>query len=245
MVPLKVLSYNILEGGTGRLSTIASIIGQQQPDVVALLEANRHSSILSLAKELRMHSAFGQANSAFHVAWLSRLPIQQQTNHRLPVLAKTLLEIRVLWGGASLPLFATHLGSHHDRHQPAEEVPALLEVLRPLANTPHLLVGDFNALHPDDEVGRPPYGGAKQREAAQDEPRPAIRSLLEAGYIDCYRRLHPQEPGYTYPAAAAWLRLDYVFASAPMAERLLACDVIRGAIVERASDHCPIWAEFR
>jgi exonuclease III len=94
-------------------------------------------------------------------------------------------------------------------------------------------------------VGPPPRGGARQREAAQDAPRQAIRSLLEAGYVDCYRQLHPQSPGYTYPAAASWLRLDYVFASSPMAERLQACNVIRGAALEQASDHCPIWAEFR
>ena len=242
---LKVLSYNIREGGTGRLATIAAIIGQQHPDVVALLEANRHANALSLAQALEMNCTFGQANSAFHVAWLSRLPIQQQTNHCLPVLAKTMLEVRVLWGEVSLPLFATHLGSHHDRHQPAEEVPALLEVLRPLATTPHLLVGDFNALHPDDAVGRPPGGLTRQGEAARGAPRQAIRSLLEAGYVDCYRHLHPQTPGYTYPAAASWLRLDYVFASAPLAARLLACDVIRGGAAEQASDHCPIWAEFR
>lgn len=241
---LKVLSYNIREGGTGRLSTIAAIIGQQHPDVVALLEANQYANALALAEELGMHCAFGQANSAFHLAWLSRHPIRQQTNYRLPVLAKTLLEIVVPWEGASLPLFATHLGSHHDRHQPPEEVPALLHVLRPLASTPHLLVGDFNALHPDDAVGLPPRGQAKQGEAARGAPRQAIRFLLEAGYVDCYRQLHPETPGYTYPATAPWLRLDYIFAPSQMAARLVACDILQGATVKRASDHCPIWAEF-
>lgn len=244
-MPLKVLSHNIREGGTGRLKHIAALIHQQQPDVVALLEANRHANALRLAQELSMHLVFGQSNSAFHIAWLSQLPIQQQTNHRLPMLAKTLLEISVPWGEGNLPLFATHLGSHHDQHQPAEEVPALLEILRPLANTPHLLVGDFNALHPDDPVGLPPRGQAKQGEAAQGAPRQAIHSLLEAGYVDCYRQLHPQTPGYTYPASAAWLRLDYVFASPQMAARLVGCDVIRGPVVEQASDHCPVWAAFR
>src|SRR5690348_5697452 len=107
----KDLSYNILEGGTGRLSRIAALIRKQHPDVVALLEANRYANVLSLAQDLGMECAFGQANSAFHIAWLSRLPIQQQTNHRFPSLAKTLLEIVVPWEGTTLHLFATHLGS--------------------------------------------------------------------------------------------------------------------------------------
>ena len=241
----KVLSYNILEGGDSRLPDIAAIIRQQQPAAVALLEANRRANASALAEELGMYLAFGQANSAFHIAWLSRLPIQQQVNHRLARLAKTLLEIVVNWEGTPLHLFARHLGSRHDTHQPAEEVPVLLDVLRPLAETPHLLVGDFNALHPDDAVGSPPQGKAKQGEAVRGTPRQAIRFLLEAGYIDCYRSGHPQTPGYTYPALASWLRLDYIFAAPSMASRLIACDIVQGAAVERASDHAPIWAEFR
>jgi exonuclease III len=79
---------------------------------------------------------------------------------------------------------------------------------------------------------------------ATGAPRPAIRLLLEAGYVDCYRQLHSETPGYTYPAAAPWLRLDYIFAPPRMAERLVACDVPQGAAVKRASDHCPIQAEF-
>ncbi len=241
----KVLSYNILEGGDDRLSGIAAIIRQQQPDCAALLEANRYANASMLADELGMNLAFGQANNAFHIAWLSRLPIQQQVNHRLARLAKTLLEVVVIWEGTPLHLFATHLGSRHDKHQPLTEVPALLDVLRPLVETPHLLVGDFNALHPDDPVGSPPQGEAKRGEAVRGAPRQAIRFLLEAGYIDCYRSCHPQTHGFTYPSLAPWLRLDYIFAAPSVASRLVACDIVRGSAVEQASDHAPIWAEFR
>jgi exodeoxyribonuclease-3 len=157
----------------------------------------------------------------------------------------TLLEIVVPWEGSALRLSATHRGSHHDRQQPQEEVPVLLHVLHSLAATPHLLLGDFNALHPDDAVGQPPCGQRKRGEAARGAPRQAIRSLLEAGYVDCYRQVHPEEPGYTYPASSPWLRLDSIFASARMAARLATCDVLQGTAVERASDYRPVWAEFR
>src|SRR5207244_8418505 len=101
----------------------------------------------------------------------------------------------------ALPLFATHLASRHDYRQPPDEVQAILDVLRPLAlaGLPHLLAGDFNALAPADPVGTPPPGMEKRGEAVEGAPRPAIRRILEAGYVDCYRALHPLQPGYTYP----------------------------------------------
>ena len=41
----------------------------------------------------------------------------------------------------------------------------------------------------------------------------AIGSLLEAGFVDVFRRLHPAAPGFTMPAIEPGVRLDYVIAS--------------------------------
>jgi exodeoxyribonuclease-3 len=243
-VTLNVLSYNIREGGNDRLPGIAAIIRKQQPDAVALLEATSRANALTLAQDLRMQLVFGEANNGIHVAWLSRLPIQRERNHRLVALAKTLLEIEVAWAGAPLRLFATHLASRWDGRQPVDEVPAILDVLRPLAGQPHLLVGDLNALRPGDPVGTPPHGQVKRGDALPGVERRAIRLILDAGYVDCYRSLHPETPGYTYPSDAPWLRLDYILASPQMAARLWTCDVVMGEEAEQASDHFPIWAEF-
>lgn len=59
---------------------------------------------------------------------------------------------------------------------------------------------------------RPP-GVEKRGEARPGAERRAIRLLVDAGYVDCYRALHPEEAGYTYPSDAPWLRLDYIFSS--------------------------------
>lgn len=242
---LKVLSYNIWVGGEDRLPAIAAVIRGQRPDAVALLEATSRANAEILARELGMELAFGEANNAVHVAWLSRLPIRRWINRRLPILGKTLLEIAVAWEETEVRLFATHLASRHDPHPPVEEVPAILDLLHPLADQPHLLVGDLNALRPGDPVGTPPHGEEKWGDAADGAPRQALRYILDAGYVDCYRALHPQGPGYTYPSDAAWMRLDYVFASPPLAARLHACDLVAGDEAKRASDHLPIWAAFR
>jgi len=243
---LKIVSYNIQEGGSGRLSSIADVLRQQQPDVVALLEASSRATVESLAHELGMEVAFGEANTPIgHIAWLSRLPICRTENRRHPGLAKTLLEIEVSWADAPLHLFATHLSARWDPPEPAEEIPIILDLLRPLAGQPHLLVGDFNALRPGDPVGPPPEGVEKRGDAADGAPRDAIRLILDAGYIDCYRTQHSQSPGYTYPSDRPWLRLDYIFASPPIAASLHGCDVVHADDAVTASDHLPMWATFR
>lgn len=240
----RVLSYNIQEGGADRLPLLAGIIRAQHPDVVAVLEANSRANAEALAHDLDMHLAYGEANSAYAVAWLSRLPIQRRENHRLAILAKTLLEIEVSWEGTPLRLFATHLASRHDVSRPDDEVAAILAVLHALADQPHLLVGDFNALRPGDPVGIPPAGVEVRGEARAGTPRRIIGLLIEAGYIDCYRVMQPEEPGYTYPSEAPWLRLDYLFASPSLARRLVSCYVRGDGDIQHASDHVPIWAEF-
>jgi len=241
---MKILSYNIRLGGEDRLPDIEKIIRREKPDLVALLEANNLAKAGALANNLRMQLTFGEANGTFHIAWLSNLPVLRSENHCLPILAKTLLEIEVLWKGGVVRLFATHLASSHDKVTPAEEVSAILSVLGPLAGEPHLLVGDFNSLAPGDPVGTPPPGVEAWGDAAKSAPRQAIGLLLEAGYVDCYRRLHPRSSGYTYPSDQPWLRLDYVFATPQVAARLRACEIIRTKVARRASDHFPICAVF-
>ena len=240
----RVLSYNIREGGGDRLAAIADTVRQQQPDAVALLEADEANALI-LAQALRMRLVFGEGNSSYHVAWLSRLPLRRTENHRRAALAKTVLEIEVVWQDAPLHLFATHLGSRWDTPQPVAETPVILDLLRPRAGQPHLLLGDFNALRPGDPVGAPPPGVEKRGEARPGAERRALRPLVDAGYVDCYRALHPEEAGYTYPSGAPWLRLDYIFASPRMAAWLHGCEVVTGGHAPRASDHLPVRAEFQ
>jgi exodeoxyribonuclease-3 len=247
-MPLRALSYNILYGGQDRLSLIANVIKQQQPDVVALLEANSHSHVQQLAEDLGMHLVFGEANSKFHVAWMSRLPIVRWKNHRLPILYKTLLEIEICWNNVPLYLFATHLHSgrwRKDDERRAQEMEAILSVLRERTDQPHLLVGDFNTVHPGDTLGPRPHSEDSVPDLALSS-RLVIPLLLEASYVDCYRKLHPTEPGYTYGHPdPLWLRPDYIFASPDLAQRLTTCDVVSHPKAINASDHLPVWAEFQ
>ena len=249
---VRILSYNILAGGEDRLPHLARVIQHQRPDAVALLEARSRAHAEELAHQLKMELIFGEANNGLdHVAWLSRFPVNRAQNHRLPIFAKTLLEIELPWEGTSLALFATHLKAGRDQQKEqhrAAEIQAILTLLQARGDQSHLLVGDLNALHPADQPNTPVYLATEPWEQGDDlhdvHLRQAIPLLLAAGYVDCYRERHPTAPGYTYKLPAPALRLDYIFALPSLTKRLSACEIVTEADAEVASDHFPIWAEF-
>ena len=81
--------------------------------------------------------------------------------------------------------------------------------------------------------------------STQQQSVPAIQTVLDAGYVDAFRVLHPNDPGLTLPTKNPQVRLDYVFVPQPHASRVLACDVVRDPVAVGASDHFPVMADLR
>ena len=81
------------------------------------------------------------------------------------------------------------------------------------------------------------------------EVRDAFRRLIELGWVDAIRKLHPHERVYTFwdYFRNAWgrdagLRIDHLLLNPAAAKRLTAAGVdreVRGW--EKASDHAPAW----
>ena len=71
-----------------------------------------------------------------------------------------------------------------------------------------------------------------------------IQTVIDAGYCDAFRILHPEDPGMTMPTWDPHVRLDYVFVPQAFRERLVACEVVRDGEVTAASDHFPVVADF-
>jgi exodeoxyribonuclease III len=84
------------------------------------------------------------------------------------------------------------------------------------------------------------------------EVRLAFRGLVDQGWTDAIRALHPDERIYTFWdyfrngwGRNAGLRLDHLLLSGTIAERLVAAgvdSVVRGW--DKASDHAPTWIEL-
>jgi endonuclease/exonuclease/phosphatase family metal-dependent hydrolase len=150
----RVLSYNILVGGTRRIDQIAQMIGSARPDVVGLVEASDPRVVKGLAKRLGMDyrvSGHGTHSLDWQIALLSRLPItHMQVHHRLGLLSNPLLEVGVQEeDGRALTLFVTHLtasfahGTRGGDSMRREEAREILRIMRAKKGTPQLLMGDF------------------------------------------------------------------------------------------------------
>ena len=85
----------------------------------------------------------------------------------------------------------------------------------------------------------------------QPAPRAAFRRLLEQGWIDATRHLHPAERVYTFwvNGAAfqrnAGFRLDFLMLTPNLLPRLVDTGVDREyRSREKASDHAPVWVQL-
>jgi endonuclease/exonuclease/phosphatase family metal-dependent hydrolase len=158
----RILSYNILFGGKSRVNELAKMISSAQPDVVGLVEATNPQVVEELGQRLGMeHRMSGRGKHAKHyqVAVLSRLPIIRTEVYVRPgILTKPLLEVCVEEAnGEQLTIFVTHLTAAYNQlragdHIRRREVHEILDIMASKRGTEHILMGDFNALAPGDDL---------------------------------------------------------------------------------------------
>jgi exodeoxyribonuclease III len=118
------------------------------------------------------------------------------------------------------------------------------------AGVPVALVGDFNVMPTDLDV----YSPERWADNAlfRPEVRDAYRRLVDQGWTDALRTMHPGERIYTFWkyfrnafARDAGLRIDHFLLSPVLATRLTAAGVDRDVRArEHASDHAPAWIEL-
>jgi exodeoxyribonuclease-3 len=140
------------------------------------------------------------------------------------------------------PKFAYKLAWHARLEAHAAELQA--------AGVPVVLAGDYNIVpEPRDIYPTTSYDGTA---LIQPESRAAYRRLLDQGWTDAIRAVHPDETVYTFwdYRRMRWerdggMRLDHFLLSSELAGRLRDAGVdraVRGR--ENASDHAPVWIEI-
>jgi exodeoxyribonuclease-3 len=115
---------------------------------------------------------------------------------------------------------------------------------------PVVLAGDFNVMPTDLDV----YAPERWVDDAlfRPEVRAAYARLIDQGWTDAVRRLHPDERIYTFWkyfrnafARDAGLRIDHFLLSPAASKRLRASGVDREfRAAKDASDHAPVWIEL-
>lgn len=125
--------------------------------------------------------------------------------------------------------------------------PGLLEYIKELEKEkPVVMCGDFNAAHKEIDLARPKDN--HKNAGFTDEERQGITNLLNAGFIDTFRALHPATQRYTWwthwgqaRARNVGWRIDYFFVSKALRKNLKAADIYENYM---GSDHCPISIEL-
>ncbi len=126
--------------------------------------------------------------------------------------------------------------------------PAFREYLDELrSHKPVLACGDLNVAHTEIDLARPKDN--RKNAGFTDEEREGIQNLIDSGYLDTFRELHPDaEDCYTWWSAwgnardrnVGW-RIDYWLADPDMMPRVVEAQIHADIF---GSDHCPVSIEI-
>lgn len=238
---MRVVSYNIRFGGARRVAYIGRVLAELDPDVVLLQEATNPSVVDRLAETLELPHALRRPG--WSVAALLRDEPRGHRWHRPPG-QRGFLEVEPGVDGVDVRLVNLHLAaglSQRGERARLRQVEALIPWLGGADNRT-VLIGDLNAIAQGDiplVAGMPFWirvllrfdGGIRTQ---------VLDRLAEAGWVDAFRHLHPEELGFTLPAGAPRVRLDYVLVPGSLLSSIASCEAVDSPIAALASDHLPL-----
>jgi exodeoxyribonuclease III len=256
---MKIATFNI-NNVVRRLPNLLAWLGAAQPDIVCLQELKAtDASFPQAALEEAGYGAVWRGQRSWNgVAILARA--------RKPVLVRDELpgdpadaQSRYIEAAVNGVLVAS-LYLPNGNPQPGPKFDYKLAWFERLiahaaglraAGVPAVLAGDYNVVPTDFDIY--PTKSWANDALLQPESRAAFRRLLDQGWTDALRTLHPTEPMYTFWhylrdrwRRDAGLRIDHLLLSPPLADRLVAAGVDRAVRGEAgASDHAPAWIMLR
>jgi exodeoxyribonuclease III len=254
-----VATYNV-NGVNGRLAVLLRWLAETQPDVVCLQE-------LKAPEERFPQAALADAGygAIWHgqkswngVAILARGCDPVETRRGLPGDPNDLHSRYIEAAIQGILIGCLYLPNGNPRPGPKFDyklawIDRFVTLAEELFATkaPVILAGDYNIIPTDLDVYKP-ESWVKDALFAP-EARAAFGKLLEQGWTDALRKLHPNEKIFTFwdYFRNAWprnagLRIDHFLLNRPAAKRLKAAGVdreVRGW--EKTSDHAPVWIHLK
>ena len=255
---MKIATYNV-NGINGRLPVLLRWLAERQPDVVCLqeLKAPQEKFPIAAIEAAGYHAIWHGQKSWNGVAMLSRVGPPVETRRGLPGDPDE-QQSRYIEAAVNGVLVAgLYMPNGNPRPGPKFEYKMrwfdqLIEHAADLmaSGMPVIIAGDFNVMPTERDVYKPERWLDDALFAP--EVRAAFFRLIDQGWTDALRTLHPDETIYTFwdyfrnaYARNAGLRLDHLLLSPVLAPRLLAAEVdrdVRGW--EKSSDHAPVWVEI-
>jgi endonuclease/exonuclease/phosphatase family metal-dependent hydrolase len=254
---MRLVSYNILNGGEGRADPLAEVLLAQKADIVVLVEADDQAVLDRISSRLDMDCIHGPGNRHAS-AILSRWPIRSSINQGLlhPQISKSLLEAEIVDPtGGEWTVAAVHLherASDADESRREVELAVLLRLFEKARSSgrPHLIAGDFNSNAPSQIVD-PARCKPRTREEWEANggrlPRRVVQSMLRAGYRDTLAEAAPESATTlgTFTTQFPGQRVDYIFAHGYSKDQIRSAWVEQDRLAKYASDHFPVGVEIR
>jgi len=252
-----VVTYNV-NSINSRLDALVQYLGERQPDVVCLQELKAPQDKFPEQRiiDAGYHAIWHGQKSWNGVAILTREPAQE-VQRGLPGdesdEQSRYIEVAyqgILVAGLYLPNGNPAPGPKYDYKL------AWMERLRLRAQElltqgiPAVLAGDFNVIPTERDVYKP----ERWTEDAlfRPETRAAFERLIDQGWLDSLRAIHPDETIYTFWdyfrnafGRDAGIRIDHLLLSPTLQPALKDAGVdkfVRGW--EKPSDHAPTWVEL-
>jgi exodeoxyribonuclease-3 len=267
---MKIISFNI-NGLRARLHQLQAIIDKHQPDIIGLQEIKVHDDAFPLAdvEAMGYQVYFHGQKAHYGVAMLCKKPAEIVTKgfpsdsedaQKRMIMVKTTTNsgetVTVLNG-----YFPQGENIDHETKYPYKR--QFYKDLMTYLNENHdpednvVVIGDINISPSDIDIG---IGEVNRKRwlktgkcSFQAEERQWLTTLMDWGFIDTFRALHP-----TIEEKYSWfdyrsrgfddnrgLRIDVVLATKPFAAKCIEADIdypLRG--IEKPSDHAPIWSTF-
>jgi exodeoxyribonuclease-3 len=256
---MKIATYNV-NGVNGRLPVLLRWLEQAKPDVVCLqeLKAPQEKFPLDAINNAGYHAIWHGQKSWNGVAILSRneepkeiarvLPGDPEDEHSRYIEA---MIDGIHIGCLYLPNGNPAPGPKFDYKLKWFErlTKHAADLLR--SKEPVILTGDYNVMPTELDVYKPERW--VDDALFRPETRAAFKKLVDQGWTDALRKLHPDEKIYTFWdyfrnafGRDAGLRIDHFLLSPTIEKRLKAAGVdreVRGW--EKTSDHAPVWIELK
>ena len=255
---MKIATYNV-NGINGRLPVLLRWLALAKPDIVCLQELKApQEGFPEAAINKAGYEAIWHGQSRWNgVAILSRIGEIHETRRGLPGdpddEQSRYIEAAVggiLVAGLYLPNGNPRPGHKFDyKLKWFERLRGHIATLIDL-DAPVVIAGDFNVTPTDRDV----YAPERWRDDALFAPevRAAYQGLLDQGWTDAIRHLHPDETIYSFWKywrgsfeRNAGLRIDHLLLNKPATRRLKSDEVDRiPRGWEKTSDHAPVWIEL-
>jgi exodeoxyribonuclease-3 len=256
---MKIATYNV-NGINGRLPVLLRWLEEAKPDIVCLQELKaQHDNFPQQALlDAGYHAVWHGQKSWNGVAILSRNENMKEYSRGLPGDDEDTHSRYIEATVDGMLICCLYLPNGNPA--PGPKFDYKMEWFKRLQKhaakllkleLPVILIGDFNVMPTELDVYKPERW--MDDALFRPEVRKAFKALVDQGWTDAIRKLHPKEVIYTFwdyfrnaYGRNAGLRIDHFLLSPDLAKKLKKAGVdkeVRGW--EKASDHAPVWIELK